>query len=107
MRAGLLRHVITLRTRTNAANTMGEPIPTTSSVATCRAQIIPLSGTETDDTGQPVGLVTHEVRIRYQTGLSPIYQAVYGSRVFDVVTVLTKDERNHEVSLMCKEVLTG
>jgi head-tail adaptor len=32
---------------------------------------------------------------------------IYGTRVFAILSVIDKDERHHEIELMCREVIPG
>ncbi len=51
--------------------------------------------------------VTTRIKIRYRTGLTTSMRVLYGCRVFQILSVIDKDERHRVIELMCKEVIPG
>ena len=41
--------------------------------------------------------------IRYLSGIVPKMRVKYGSRIFDILSVINVSERNRELQLMCRE----
>lgn len=105
MRAGRLRHRVTLQEQRGAQSETGAVAGRWRSVATVYAELKPLAGTEGRGSEQMVAEVTHEVRIRYRRDVRPTMRLLYGARVLDVHSVLNTDERNAELVLGCREVV--
>jgi SPP1 family predicted phage head-tail adaptor len=105
MEAGKLRHRITIQSLTEAKNELAETEETPASVVTLWASVEPLSGRELFLVQQYSSEITHRVRIRYYPGLTPRHQIVFGSRTFNIISIINKEERNIELELLCKESL--
>lgn len=103
MRAGELRHPLTLQQATDVQNTRGEAIPTWSDVADVWGAIEPLSGREGFAANQMYASATHRIRIRYRSGVVPKMRFTKGSRVFEIDAVLNVDERNRELACLVTE----
>jgi SPP1 family predicted phage head-tail adaptor len=106
MRAGTLRHVITIKSKTVTLNTFNEEIITWSTVATVRAAIKTTGGSEYQDVEAQAASITHKVTIRYYPGLAPTMIVEWGSRSFEIEAVLD-DNRQRETVLMCSEAITA
>jgi len=105
MRAGDLRHRITLQQKTETRDSFGAVIETWNDVATLYASIEPLRGKEFFDAQQVNAEVTIRIRIRYRSGVTPNMRVLFGTRTFDIQSVINVDERNREMILMCREVI--
>jgi len=103
IRAGELRHRVTIQQKSVTRNTFGEEIVTWQDVATVWAAIEPLRGREFFESQQVNAEVTTRIRIRYRPGITPTMRVVYGSRIFDIQAVINVEERNRELHLMCRE----
>jgi len=71
--------------------------------ATVQASIEPVSGREYFAEQSTQADVTHRVYTRYVSGVVPKMRVKYGSRVFDILSVINTRERNVELQLMCRE----
>lgn len=67
------------------------------------AAIKPISGREYFNASGERAEVTHEIGMRYGVDVRPRDRVVYGSRVFNVRSVLNIEERNRHLKLMCSE----
>jgi len=105
MRAGWLRHRVTIQKKTTSQDSYGAEQETWTNVATVWAGIEPLRGREYIDAQNATAEVTHRVRIRYQSGITPRMRVSFGSRTFEIVSVINVLERNRELELMCREVV--
>jgi SPP1 family predicted phage head-tail adaptor len=107
MRAGRLRHKVSVQSRSQSLNSYGEPSNSFSQVTdgSVWASIEPLTGGENPTGDSREAVVSHKIVMRYMENVSPTYRIVFGSRVFDVVSVINKDERNIGLELMCRERL--
>lgn len=106
MRAGLLRHKVYLQPLASTKDAMGAAVKSYSTVTqiTAYASIEPLRGTEYLMGGQMDATITHRIRTRYVSGLTAGgYRIKFGSRIFDIESVINWNERNTFLELMCKE----
>lgn len=107
MRAGRLRHRVTIQSVTTNTDSYGQPIESWSTFAEVWAAVEPLTGREYFQAQQLQAEVTYRVRIRYLTGVLPTMRVLHDSRTFEVQAVINLDERNRELHLMCREVDSG
>lgn len=107
MRAGLLRHKVTLQKLGERVDdgAGGGSIPF-EDVADVWAHIHPLAGSELLRAGQFDATLSHRISIRYYPGIHPSWRVKYGTRVFDIKSVADLDERHREIELMCEELVT-
>ena len=108
MRAGKLRHRITIQQKAETLNAYGEPIYTWSTKAKVWASIEPASGREYIEGGRQAQDVTHQVTMRHQTGITPEMRVSFvdrtnSTRTFDIERVLEPLVRGVELQLMCRE----
>lgn len=104
MRAGTLRHLVELQSPSLAQNAYGEPIESWTTYAAVWAAIRPLSAVETPQAPQATPIATHQVTLRYTTGVTSGHRIKFGTRYLNVESVLNTDERNRELLLQCREV---
>lgn len=105
MRAGELRHRITIQQKTVVRDTYGGETVTWTNTATVWAAVEPLSGREYFSAQQVQAEVNHRIRIRYRAGITTTMRVLWGTRVFDILAIINLQERGREIHLMCKEVV--
>lgn len=71
--------------------------------ATAWAKVKPLSGIELWKAQQINALVTHNVNIRFRSGVLPDMRVTFKGRVLNIVSVVNDEERNREMDLVCME----
>ena len=103
MRAGRLRHVITIEQSTKTDNTLGEPIETWATFKQVRAQITPINGKEYFAASQIQSTVSHKVKIRYTSGITTDMRINFNGRYFDIESIINFQERNKEIEMMVTE----
>ncbi len=106
MKAGQLRHLITLKAPSDVTDAIGGTARTWSAYSRSTdlwARIQPVSGKERMEWDQSLGTLTHRVTIRYIRAVDVGNQVHYGTRVFEVMSVVDPDERGISLQLMCKE----
>jgi SPP1 family predicted phage head-tail adaptor len=106
MKAGKLRHKITIQKTTQTADSIGGIIDSWSTFATVWAHIEPLKGKETLQGEQISTDLFLRITIRYLSGLTAKMRISWNSRTFDIKSISNLDERNREMELLCVEVLT-
>lgn len=104
MRAGLLRHRVTIQVATEV-NTTGSVSRTWADLTTVSASVEPLTGREFMEAQQLGGQVSHRVTMRYYSALTVRHRITHDGRTLNIVAVLNPDERNIETVAMCKEAV--
>ena len=79
MRAGKLRHKITIQSYTDTANDFGEVSKGWSDLASVWAFVRPLRGNESYYNKQVAPEMTHEIRMRYRSDIQPNYRINFNS----------------------------
>jgi SPP1 family predicted phage head-tail adaptor len=103
MRPGKLRHGIAIERVAETQDADGSVIEAWSTYATVHGSIEPISGREYFAAQSTQADVTHRIGIRYLSGIVPKMRVKYGSRIYDILSVINIDERNRELQLMCRE----
>jgi SPP1 family predicted phage head-tail adaptor len=107
MNAGDLRHRIDLEAISSVPDGMGGS--TDSFVAQYTdvpAAIWPTSTREIVRAGAETMVGTHNVRIRYLPGVSAAWRVKFASRYFSIVSIVNREERNVQLDLLCREVIS-
>lgn len=102
MEAGELRHRITLLNPADELDGTGQPA-SYSDWATVWAAVNPLSGRDLFAAQQLQSEVTHRVKIRYRAGVNSAMRVRFGTRIFEIDSVIDPEERHEELHLMCTE----
>lgn len=108
MRAGRLRHRVTLQTVAGTSIVGdGNPSPTPTTIASdIPASIEPAdaSNVERQFAGVAQFPISSIVRVRYRADVTPNSQFVFGSRILRVRGMQNVGERNRELLLACEEL---
>ncbi len=105
MKIGKLRHKITIQEYIATRDSFGAEVQTWTDKASAFASITPVSGKEYFATQQWNAEVTTKITMRYLQGITPKMRVLFGSRIFEILSVLNFEERNIELNLMCKEAV--
>ena len=103
MRAGDLRHRVTIQAATTVDNAAGEPVPTWADVATVDAAIRPSTPREVAYAQGLAAVTKHTVTIRYRPGVTPKHRLKFCGRVLSIAGVIDVEERNVELQILCSE----
>ena len=103
MRAGMLRHSVTLQRFQQGQDAYGGPVETWEDVATVWASLEAMSGREFFASQQAQSEVTQRIRIRYRADVTADMRVIHNGKVFNIVAPLP-DNRGRELVLMCREV---
>lgn len=104
MKAGRLRHRVTIEKNTPTTTGRGERRPAWSTLADVWADIRPLRGREYYQAQQTNAELTTEIEIRYRDDVTSKMRVVWGDRVFDVVAPpVNVDMLNRALILLCAE----
>jgi len=83
---------------------MGSATTSWQTYATLKAAIWPVSAKETIRGERQEHRITHQVRIRYLSGLNSAMRVNFGGRILEIVSIVNPEERNRHLDLMCEEV---
>ena len=106
MNPGKLRHRLQIEKKVVARDSYGAETITWTDVDTVWGSVEPISGREYFLAQQVQSEVTHRVTIRYYAGMNPGWRIKFGTRIFDVLSVINTEERNREMILMTREFVT-
>jgi SPP1 family predicted phage head-tail adaptor len=74
-------------------------------VSSLAAAIWPMKGAETMEGGRTVAAMTHQIRIRYRDGVKPSMRIKFGSKYFNIVSIINPNTDFKALDLMAKEVV--
>jgi len=106
VKSGALRSRLTLQRPVRTPDGQGGFTLTWQNVATVWAQITPLAGREYMFAEQLATGLTHQVSIRYYTGLDPTWRGVTNDgETLNIRSASNPDSRKHEHALFCEQVV--
>lgn len=107
MRIGAMRHRVTIQQRPDpqTQNSVGEVSTAWTDLATVWAAIEPQTGLESIEQAAVVAQVTHTVRIRRRTDVTPAMRLYTGTRTLEILAVLDANKPG-EMKLACREVVS-
>lgn len=104
IRAGELRHKVTLQQEISKDDNHGGQVLAWADVATVWAKIEPISGTEAIVARQVQDSLTHKIWLRWRPGVVAKMRLLFGKRVFNIIEPPRNwDERNRMLELRCEE----
>ena len=106
--AGRRRHKLALETRTETLDAYGEATLTYAKLADAWGSVEAVSGTERVESQQVQAEVSHRIKIRYSTSyatLGPDDRVTYGTRTFDIVSIVDKTGKSSELEITALERL--
>ena len=103
MRAGSLRHKITFQQLTVANDTWSHSIETWTDEFTTYASIWTLRGVERMEAFKLDNEITHKIRVRYKSDLHPKMRIRFGTRYFNILSMVDPDERHIYYEIMASE----
>lgn len=103
MRAGRLRHRITIERNAGTADAAGHAATTWVQQASRWASVEPLQGRELWQAREVHPEVTHRVTLRWLDGITRAMRIKHETRVFGIEAILNTDERDVEMVCLCRE----
>jgi SPP1 family predicted phage head-tail adaptor len=105
MKAGKLRHKVTIERPIWSSNATGEAtVPRWEIVATVAAQVTPRSAYRREVASQEVATATHDVRTRYVAGVDATCRLLFDGRAFrQTGPPINVEELNAELRFTCLE----
>lgn len=105
MKIAELRHQITIQEKVQVPDGMGGFTETLNTVHETWAAIWPVSAKETRENMRVEANVSHNIRIRYRSGITHAMIVVFGTRIFEINGLINIDERNIWLDMVCNEQL--
>ncbi len=104
VRAGVLRHRITIQEDTGTINKVGQKTATWTTLATEWAREEGLSGIERFAAQQVVAQLSYKVTIRFRSDINETHRILLASgALLDIQSVLDPDGRRRELQILCIE----
>ena len=104
MRAGQLRHKIEIQKKVQVPDGMGGFSEEWVKHVDARAAIWPTSVKEIVRHGKLEQINITPMRIRWRSGIDGENRVLFGSRIFNILGAVNKDERNKQLDLVCEEI---
>lgn len=105
MRAGSLRHQITIQAKSIGTDTYGGPTETWADVATVWAAVEPLSGRELTNAQAVYAETTTKITMRYRAGVIQATRIMFGGRYYNIQAIVDTEQRHRELIIMASEGL--
>ncbi len=101
---GDFRHMINFEAQTKTPDNMGGFSTSWKTVASSIAAAIwPVSAKEVIQAAQPVMIASHRIKIRYRANIKNSYRIKFGSRYFNIVSIINVNEKNEMLDILAKE----
>jgi len=102
--AGTLRNAVTIQRAVTLKNEFGEPEESWTNLYSTQAAFAGIKGREFFGAQQVSDEITIPVVVRYRQQIKPTDRILFGSRIFQVLSVVNVGERDRKVMLNCKEL---
>jgi len=102
LKAGDLRHRITIQQRSTSEDAVGQLLLTWTDVATTWAKVEQLAGRELMTASAERAENTARITIRYRSDLVEKMRILYGAIIYDITSVSDIEGRRRELEVMCK-----
>jgi SPP1 family predicted phage head-tail adaptor len=103
--AGFLRHRCWIKQPTHTQDGYGGITTTWGTVTVCWGAYEPIRGHEWMESSLQNSQVSGKFRMHYFAGITPDMQLYFGTRTFQIVSVINPSERRKELELMLKELV--
>lgn len=105
MQIGHLNKRIILQCPTRTSDGMGSFTTVWAEDSKVWAAIWPTSAKEQIQSMKETLTVSHRIRIRYKSSVLSSWRVKFGSRYFNIVSLVNPEERNEWLDIMCKEAV--
>lgn len=105
LQAGFLRHSVTIERPPATLDDAGEQTGAWTKVIDMRASIEPLSGRELQLAREMFADQTHRIKAYFTPGLDATMRVKFGTRYFNILSVLNIEERNRWLQIECQEIV--
>ena len=105
MPIGDLNKRIILQYETKTSDGMGGFSTLWIDTATVWAAIWPTSAAELIQSMQTDMVISHRIRIRFRSVLRPSWRIKFGTRYFNIVSIINPNEKNEYLDIMAREAV--
>jgi SPP1 family predicted phage head-tail adaptor len=105
IRAGALRHTLTIEEATETRDAHGQAVQTWATFASVPGAFEPLTGREVFAAAQVQAEVTARARIRYLEGVTPKMRISFESKIYAITAVIDRELKHRELELLLSEGL--
>jgi len=102
---GDLNKRIILQYETKVSDSMGGFTTVWNDAATVFAAIWPTSAAELIQSMQTDMVISHRIRIRFRSVLRPSWRIKFGTRYFNIVSIINPNEKNEYLDIMAREAV--
>lgn len=104
LRAGRLKHTVTLQRQIAATDSWGAPSETWQNVSTTVfAEVIASPGAESTQLGQTIATNSYTVTIRYRSGVTPQHRFQWRGKTLNITSVIDPDGNQEMLVCQCTE----
>jgi len=103
MRAGKLRHLVTIVKANRTADNYGGVTTADATHTTAWADISQINAQERFFGQQIYPTATHRIRVRHADGLQQNMEIKFGTRRFRILAISNLEERNRELEIIAEE----
>ena len=100
---GKMRERIVIQSQGRTTDLGGGAAVAWSTVATTWARIVPSSGSESFSGMQVTNTNTFEITMRYRTNITTTNRILWGSRTFNIRSVINNNERDKYLTVVAEE----
>lgn len=100
---GELRHKIIIQTPTESSDSYGGFTATWATFATVWAALNPVRNREYPISLQNETRTLHKITIRYVAGLTDKMRVNFGGRIFNITSIINREERNIVLDIIAEE----
>lgn len=100
---GRMRHRVTIQKPTATTDTGGGSSISWGLLKEVFADIQPQTGRSMFQHGQEKEKVTHKLVMRYRADIGTNYRIKFGTRIFNIQSIINEDERKRWLILNCEE----
>ena len=106
MRAGRLRHRLTIQVKNLTRDSAGQQTHSWTDFKTVWGSVEPLSGREFEAQDQGKAETKTRIIVRYVEGITTEMRVLFGQLTYNIQTVIHHDHRQRQISLLCSEGLS-
>ncbi len=103
MRVGSLRNLVIIEEYVETVSSYGGTVKTWSEYGRAWAAINALRGDEKYISAEKQATSTHQMTIRFLDGVNPKMRVVFGTRIFEIVSVINPGEWDKRMNLIVTE----
>jgi SPP1 family predicted phage head-tail adaptor len=100
---GMMRHSVTIQALQTTTDPTGGRVATWTDIATVKAKVTPISGSEVYTAMRLDTRITHKVMIRYRSDVSAVNRLIFKGRVLNITAAINIEERDRWLELHCTE----